>query len=75
VAEATYHGKPCRYGHGTLRRHNNGYCVACQRESARAYAERRYAALTGIEYAHLLLQHRRTKALARMAERNERTTT
>lgn len=24
----TYHGRPCRYGHGTLR-YSNGNCVAC----------------------------------------------
>lgn len=67
----TYDGKPCRRGHGTLRRRNNGNCVVCQRESDRRYQQRHYDALTGPEYSLLLLKKRRTKALARMAVRNE----
>jgi hypothetical protein len=33
-------GRPCRRGH-TLRYRSNGKCVACMREFARAYYERR----------------------------------
>lgn len=72
MAEATYHGKPCRYGHGTLRRQANNDCIVCDRERSQIRMARKYDALTGPEFSALLLKRRRTKALARIRKRTER---
>lgn len=32
-----YHGKPCKYGHGTERFTTNGVCVTCHKERSKAW--------------------------------------
>jgi hypothetical protein len=39
ITAATYHGKPCNKGHGTLRYKRNWKCVGCSRERRKVYRD------------------------------------
>lgn len=48
---ATYHGRPCEHGHGTLRYVRNERCVECQREKSNRYREQRKTVVKVIDHS------------------------
>ncbi len=61
--------KICKRGHPQTpdNRTTQRWCKECKRQRSRA----QYGNLTGMQYNRILLRHRRSKALGRMARRKE----